>query len=648
MCQQTFILSRHYDRIVKKETAYLRDNPKLMAEWNYEKNGDLNPYELTAFSHRKVWWKCEKGHEWNATVASRTSGKGCPYCIGKKAWKGFNDLSTTHPELAREWHPTKNDELTPFDITFGSDKKVWWVCKEGHEWEATISSRVRGNGCPYCSRKLAISGYNDLATVHPELAREWHPTKNKKHPSAYLPKSNKKVWWRCPKCGYEWLAPVYSRTSGRSCPCCAGHVVEKGINDLVTTHPELAKEWHPTKNGTLNPTNVTHGTDKKVWWKCSECGYEWEAVIYSRTAGNGCPFCAGKIITPGINDLETLYPELAKEWHPTKNMIHPSEIHPGSNDKFWWLCNVCGHEWQISVISRTGTKKTGCPKCSSQFKTSFAEQAIYYYLRKIFPDAKNRELIEKNEIDIYLPSLKVGIEYDGVWYHKSETVKKREERKNKNLKKLGIHLIRVKEVKESNDGIWFDDSIIYYSVDNGTEYLNDVIYQLILKLCPHYSEIIDVEQSRIAILEQYKMERRAKSLASLYPELVKEWHPTKNGNLTPEMFTQGSREEIVWVCQYGHEWKARISHRCSGSGCPYCAGRKVWRGFNDLETLAPYLAEEWNFEKNAPLLPSQVTVGSGKKVWWKCKTCGHEWKAVIHDRKIGTGCPACYKKKNKR
>ena len=95
-----------------------------MAEWNYEKNGDLNPYELTAFSHRKVWWKCEKGHEWNATVASRTSGKGCPYCIGKKAWKGFNDLSTTHPELAREWHPTKNDELTPFDITFGSDKKV--------------------------------------------------------------------------------------------------------------------------------------------------------------------------------------------------------------------------------------------------------------------------------------------------------------------------------------------------------------------------------------------------------------------------------------------------------------------------------------------------------------------------------------------
>lgn len=622
----------------------LSNNTKLMAEWNYEKNGDLNPFELTAFSNKKVWWKCEFGHEWEASIASRTNGNGCPYCSGSKVLKGFNDLETLHPKLAKEWHPTKNNKhpsevsagthmkawwicyrgheweasiasrtrgngcpycagrkawrgfndlgslypnlakewhpiknngLTPFEVTPGSDKKVWWMCKEGHEWEASISSRVRGNGCPYCSGKVAISGYNDLKTVNPKLASEWHPTRNKKSPSEYLPKSNKKVWWKCNQCGYEWEAAIYSRTAGRNCPCCAGQVVQAGVNDLATTHPELSLEWHPAKNGELNPTNVTKGTDKKVWWKCAECGYEWEAFIYSRTAGNGCPFCAGKIIITGVNDFATLYPELAKEWHPTKNKIHPSKVHSGSNDKFWWLCGVCGHEWKISVNSRAGTKKSGCPKCSSQFKTSFAEQAIYYYLRRLFPDAKNRELIDNNEIDIYLPSLNVGIEYDGAWYHKSEIVKQREERKNENLKKLGIRLFRVKEVKKSDIGVLFDDPNIYYSADNGTEYLNDVIYTLIDILGINASMTVNVEHDRYSILEQYKMDRRENSLAKLYPALASEWHPTKNGNLTPEMFTPGSNERVWWLCEKGHEWKTKICHRCSGSGCPECYRDKI-------------------------------------------------------------------------
>ena len=121
-----------------------------MAEWNYEKNGDLNPLELTAFSNRKVWWKCEKGHEWEAKIQNRSNGTNCPYCSGKQVLKGFNDLATLYPEVAKEWHPTKNENLKPCDVAPQSHRKVWWKCEKGHEWQATIADRNAGRGCPIC------------------------------------------------------------------------------------------------------------------------------------------------------------------------------------------------------------------------------------------------------------------------------------------------------------------------------------------------------------------------------------------------------------------------------------------------------------------------------------------------------------------
>ena len=159
---------------------------------------------------------------------------------------------------------------------------------------------------------------------------------------------------------------------------------------------------------------------------------------------------------------------------------------------------------------------------------------------------------------------------------------------------------------------------------------------------------VSVDRDRMKILELYKLERFENSLTQKHPDLAKEWHPTKNGKLTPDMFTPGSQEKVWWVCKYGHEWKAKISHRCSGSGCPTCANRRVEAGFNDLASINKKLTEEWNFEKNMPLLPSQVTAGSGRKVWWKCTVCGHEWQAYVCDRNRGMGCPECAKERRKQ
>lgn len=171
-----------------------------------------------------------------------------------------------NPALTREWHPTKNAPLTPKDVKPGSNKRVWWVCNKGHEWKAMVNARNRGRGCPYCAgHKVSID--NCLYTVNPSLAREWHPNKNGPlTPKDVTPGSNKKVWWVCSK-GHEWEAPIRSRSRGSKCPYCSGRAV--GVdNCLEAINPELAKQWHPSKNGTLTPKNVTPNSDRKAWWVC--------------------------------------------------------------------------------------------------------------------------------------------------------------------------------------------------------------------------------------------------------------------------------------------------------------------------------------------------------------------------------------------
>ena len=137
----------------EKETSLLIHNPMLAQEWNYEKNGKLTPASVMPSSNKKVWWKCQKNHEWQTTINSRNSGVGCPYCSNKKVLIGYNDLQTINPKLAKEWNDEKNGDLTPKQFTAKSGKKVWWKCEKGHEWQADIYSRNKGTGCPQCAKE---------------------------------------------------------------------------------------------------------------------------------------------------------------------------------------------------------------------------------------------------------------------------------------------------------------------------------------------------------------------------------------------------------------------------------------------------------------------------------------------------------------
>lgn len=269
-------------------------------------------------------------------------------------------LNKTNPKLAREWHPTKNAPLRPKDVTHGSEKKVWWMCKKGHEWESLISSRSRGHGCPYCTGRMAGHD-NCLQSVNPELAEEWHPTRNASlTPMSITSGSHKEVWWICTE-GHEWKAAVYSRNIGNGCPYCAGRKVDNR-NCFQAVNPDLAREWHPKRNATLTPRDVTAGCNEKAWWMCKK-GHEWEAAINHRNRGSGCPYCAGQKVSKD-NCLQAINPRLAREWHPTMNSpLTPRDVTACTHKKVWWMCKR-GHEWEASISNRN--KGRGCAFCSGR------------------------------------------------------------------------------------------------------------------------------------------------------------------------------------------------------------------------------------------------------------------------------------------
>ena len=617
-------------------------NPELLKEWDYSKN-IITPKEIKAGSGTKVWWKCSLGHSWSASPNHRTKGRGCPICANKVVLLGYNDLTTLKPNIASEWDYEKNGEKTPANYTVRSGERVWWKCKRNHSWEAVIASRT-GNkyvGCPYCSGLLPIEGETDLLTTNPELISEWNYEKNTLlTPNMVKAGSSDKVWWICDK-GHEWQAVISSRTVNESgCPFCSGRYAIQGENDLMSVDSPLLKEWNYDRNGRLTPSDFKEHSARKIWWKCKK-GHEWCSSISDRSRGDGCPYCSGKRVLVGFNDLAHINPYIAKEWNYEKNGNKiPQKYTCKSGIKVWWKCEK-GHEWKTSISNRS--RGDGCPKCNSGIRTSFPEQAIYFYVKKIYPDAVNRctdVLPNGMEIDIFIPSINVGIEYDGSVWHESDKALEKEVKKYIECKRNDIFLIRVKEkggnARENSCDVMLriDDSF------------NNEAYSSLFMQLSKYIKIpneIDVKNDRVHIQENYKTEIKNNSFGSKYADLVVEWDSEKNGMLTPYMFSSNSGERIWWKCCKNHSWQTTISTRAKGSGCPYCSGRYAIKGENDLQTLRPEIASEWNYNKNGKLLPCEFKSQSNKKVWWKCKE-GHEWEAIIANRtRRGDGCPVCGK-----
>lgn len=350
-----------------------------------KKNGRIKPEYIRASANHKFWWKCEKGHSWEAPVYSRANGNGCPCCSGKVLVVGENDLQSQNPELAKEWHSDKNGELTPSLITIRNGKKVWWKCSDcGHEWKTTVAHRSEGKGCPICGRnKSEISRYRNIirnsgsfAETSPHLLEEWDFEKNEGiDPNTLSKVSGKKVWWKCKKCGAQWEALISNRVKrGSGCPICKKELLAavqtrtamKKTGSIAQTHPHLLEEWDYRKN-IIKPEEISIGSDRKVWWTCRLCGYEWQSAPNSSNRRDsfekGCPACQRKVIWIGHNDLATTNPALASEWNYEKNAgLLPTSMTDGSNKRVWWTCSKCGYEWQ-AVVEKRNKGKCSCPNC---------------------------------------------------------------------------------------------------------------------------------------------------------------------------------------------------------------------------------------------------------------------------------------------
>lgn len=481
-----------------------KTHPDLSKEWHPTKNGNLTPDRVTFGSSKKVWWLCgvNPSHKWTATInMRRTYGTGCPMCKGKIP-TSKTSLKALRPDIAEEWHPEKNGNLTPDDVRPGSGKVVWWRCSldPSHEWQTRVSHRAKagGSGCPKCAFRR-VTPETALRAKRPDLLDEWHDEKNGHlTPDSLTPGSDTIVWWRCRAVpAHEWKAAVGSRSRGSGCPMCAGQRVTPETS-LQVINSDLAKEWHPTKNQPLTPDEIMAGSSKKVWWVCRfDPRHEWKAIVANRNIGTGCPMCAGLAVSP-TTSLRALYPDLANEWHPSKNKgITPDDVVAGSNKKYWWRCPEDGaHEWKSSVYYRA-KRGYGCTICGS--------------LQEVNPELSEEWEFERNYP--LTPATARPGSTKKVWWR---------------CRKDPSHQWSARIDHRAN-GIG----------------------------CPACS-------GRIAT--------KATSLRALHPKLVEEWHPIRNHEFTPDDVRPGSRKRAWWRCRIdpSHEWESAIYNRVNGYGCPRC------------------------------------------------------------------------------
>ena len=376
-------------------------NPELSLEWDYDKNFPLTPQDVSAGSGQKVWWKRKEKDpisgkirdiSWLAEISDRAQYGAGPRRVLQQVVEGINDLSTTHPDLVKEWHPTRNGKRIPSQFKCTSNESVWWICQYHDirtgkdfifEWQDSISNRVNGRKCPYLTDDLLYDGFNDLATTHPTLAAQWHPTMNSITPHDVTAHSTRRIWWLMPyddkktqkHYDFVWSSTVYNRAIlNAGCPYLTGASVWPGYNDLATTNPEVAKLWHPTKNGLLTPRDVVAGSLQYACWYMEyedpktgkKFNFEWVSRILTQCKmKNQCPYLSNLAVWPGYNDLESCYPEVAMEWYAERNHgIMPSSVYRHSGEKYWWRCKE-GHVWYTTVYSRT-VDGSNCPECEKR------------------------------------------------------------------------------------------------------------------------------------------------------------------------------------------------------------------------------------------------------------------------------------------
>lgn len=645
----------------------------IINEWDKEKN-ESSPHDVSYGCNKTVWWICKLGHSWQAKIGNRSILKrGCPYCSGSKTLPGFNDFKTwcitnNRQDLIQEWNIEKN-EISIDNISPKNNRKVWWKCSLGHEWDATIGSRTnpsRPGGCPYCSKppKRILVGFNDFESWcknndRNDLLTEWDYENNSILPCEVTFGSGKIIWWKCNK-AHRWKTAINNRTCGSKtqCPICTR---------TQTSFPEQAVAFYLTQIFDIFQRYRIKGYEVDIFIPKYKIAIEYDGRFFHdnddtalrdkkkaevlaksniqlirikettdifRIENNVImfPTSNGRYITKEFeqalsqmmqiimgmanlhfkydinmsrdelkirsyymnalkeNSVAAIYPELISEWDVERNNgVDAFAFSAKNNKKVWWKC-VYGHSWYATINSRT-VRKLGCPFCAVQ-----------------------RTIKGENDLETWCK------------HNNPQLLSEWDTTHNKELPS--------DFQKTSNKVVWWVCSL-------GHRWQASIANRVHGTNCPFCNTGRNAHSKTLSLYDW--------CILNNYGQLLSEWNYEKNEGKTPKDFSYGSHSKVWWKCLEGHEWEAVIKSRRYNHGCPYCSPtyKKAIIGLNDLVTWCKGnaradLLSEWNYERNNPLKPEFVTKGSHKKVWWICSN-GHEWQAEIKARTQvhGNTCPYC-------
>ncbi|QQN86685.1 zinc-ribbon domain-containing protein [Bacillus toyonensis] len=425
------------------------------------------------------------------------------------------------------------------------------------------------------------------------------------------------------------------------------------MNSLAYLYPEIAMEWHPTRNDVDTPISVSQKSKSNRIFRCLK-GHYFPSTVYNKHK-NGCPFCANKKI--GFdNCIAALYPQVAYEWDPIKNSRKtPLDVTRGNGGKAYFNCTN-KHSTYPNIRTRTSGVSLGCTECSKEYRTSFIEQAVYFYVKKVFPDTKNKfmhSLLKEtnSEIDVFTPKINLGIEVDGHYYHKEDRRNKSDADKNKLLSKdKDLKFIRIKELPKKRDNqilgeitgnqnVFFEESDVT-SINRMIKEILDFIkgecsinkneLEIINKLN------IDINRDEIHICDLFIKLKKSNNLKTLRPEVAKQWHPTRNGNLKPEYFHPFSNHKVWWKCSKGHFWNSSIGRKAN---CVFCLRQRAWRD-NNLSYINPDIALTFHRTRNGVKTPLLYAGAGGADIYWICAK-GHYYQNKIFNETRDYNCPYC-------
>ena len=411
------------------QDSFFKVREDFVEQWHFDKNV-IDPTTLSKKFYKKVFWKCSKCDSDYEKVPREMIDieVNCPYCNMRKI-NHTNNIFVTNPELKSEWNHEKNqkENIFPENIGLSFGKKVWWTCKDcNSDYNSIARSKAhsisKGNsGCPYC-KGFKVNHTNNIFVCE-DTAKEWSYILNKdKKPEEVHKGSHKKVWWNCGKCNSDFeTSPMNRNLLKTNCPYCAGVKVNE-TNSIESLFPDLAKEWHPTKNKKLKPSMVTRGSDKKAWWLC-EKGHEWQTLVKDRAIierNNNCPVCSNRKIVSGTNDLFTTHPDLAKK------LANPEDAHRisrGSAKKVRFRCDKCETDIGLKSIKNIYVDGLSCVICSSTVEVT--EGLFATMLRELGVKFNHNQSIswsDRKQYDFHLPEYNAIIELHGLHHYEEVTM----------------------------------------------------------------------------------------------------------------------------------------------------------------------------------------------------------------------------------